>query len=104
MRVRPIIGGGNSLLPALLLISFICIASAAVSVQKLESIVGYPTAGGVTVTVYGAGFGTSSSGLAVTIGSTACSQAIISGSRITCRLGALLSRARAPRLCLPPPP
>ena len=95
MRARPIIGGSNSLLPALLLSSFICIASAAVSVQKLESSVGYPTAGGVTVTVYGAGFGTSSSGLAVTIGSTACSQAIIFtfNSRITCNLGALLARA-----------
>ena len=91
MRARPNIGGSNCLLPGLLLISFIYITSAEVSVQYLDSKVGYPTAGGVTVTVIGSGFGSTTSVPSVTIGSSACAQAkvAVSNSRITCKLGTL---------------
>jgi hypothetical protein len=66
----------------------ICTSSAAVSVQYVNSAVGYPTAGGVTVTIFGAGFSSGSSVPSVRIGSTTCSQPVVTLTRISCKLGA----------------
>lgn len=93
MRAQPCLVGGIRLLSALLLATCIYPVSASVVVQYLESSAGYPTAGGVTVTVVGSGFGSASAALTVNIGSTACSQAAIkvTNSRITCKLGKLVA-------------
>jgi hypothetical protein len=87
---------GCGVFHAFLLASCICAVSASVTVQYLTSSTGYPTAGAVTVTVYGSGFGSASAGLSVQIGSTACSQPAIAltNARITCKLGKLTALER----------
>jgi hypothetical protein len=89
MGNRPRVRGGYSVFSALLFAACIYVASAVVSVEYVTSSAGYPTAGDVSVTVFGSGFGTGSAAFSVRIGSTACSQPAIkqTNTRIACKLG-----------------
>ena len=59
------------------------------SVQYVTSVKGYPTSGGLVVTVYGSGFGSSSAAVSVKIGSTVCDTPaiVLSHQRVSCKLG-----------------
>ena len=89
MGNRPRVRGGTNVFSALLFAACIYVASAVVSVEYVTSSAGYPTAGDVSVTVYGSGFGTGSAAFSVRIGSTACSQPALkqTNTRISCKLG-----------------
>ncbi len=91
MIPHPRFGCCTSIIARLLITAMFCIASvsAQLSVQYVTSVKGYPTSGGLIVTVYGSGFGSTSTALSVKIGSTVCTQPAIiqQHARIACKLG-----------------
>jgi hypothetical protein len=88
---HPRFSSHSSILIEVLLAFICCVASASaqLSVQYVTSIKGYPTSGNLLVTVYGSGFGSTSTALSVSIGSTVCAQPAIvqQHTRISCKLG-----------------
>ena len=84
-------GCGISFFAVLVFAAVFCTSSVSAQpvVQYVTSLKGYPTSGGLVVTVYGSSFGSSSAALSVKIGSTVCDQPAIvqSHQRISCKLG-----------------